>query len=145
MASQRWPPNGNVLVSVGPSCLSKVSRNSVRAQCSLVFAVWGLRPYKSAVSSTVMASTMRATKTARYESGSSSIAFSRTARISSQSISSIEACGLHRLCQPDTKRWRSMTSQSLRIHDLDPALLRGQPQRPRNNNHKQHYKNQNFH
>jgi hypothetical protein len=26
-----------------------------------------------------------------------------------------------------------------------PALLRGQPQRPRNNNHKQHYKNQNFH
>jgi acyl-CoA hydrolase len=52
---------------------------------------------------------------------------------------------LHRLCQPDTKRWRSMTSQSLRIHDLDPALLRGQPQRPRNNNHKQHYKNQNFH
>jgi hypothetical protein len=36
-------------------------------------------------------------------------------------------------------------STRLRIHDLDPALLRGQPQRPRNNNHKQHYKNQNFH
>src|SRR5262245_25844183 len=69
--SQRLPSNGNVFVSAGPSCLSSSARNKPRARCNRVFTVSGSKPKRSAVSSTLIPSTRRATKTARKESGSS--------------------------------------------------------------------------
>src|SRR5262245_11501864 len=108
MRSQRRPSKGKLLVSAGPSCLSSSARNSTRARCSRVFTVSGCKPKRSAVSSTLMPSTMRATNTERNASGSSSIACSSTVRIS---LCAIAFSG----SLPAAETGKLMISASLRV------------------------------
>ncbi len=80
--SQRRPAKGNESAIAGPTCFAISSFNSARARCSRVFTVSGRMAKSSAVSSMLMPSMSRATRTVRNASGSASMARSRSARIS---------------------------------------------------------------